>query len=87
MDVRNDAVMGGVIGESMCSTIPLAIQRDRREGKQDGSDEQDDIGPRMPDDKPCAMSELLGVFRVQTGTMLQGPSNQQRNLPRQLMLG
>jgi hypothetical protein len=41
----------------------------------------------MPDDKPFAMIEFLGVFRVQTGTMLQGTINQKRNLPRQLMLG
>ena len=87
IDVRNDAVMFGVIGERMFSTIPLAIQGNGREGNQDVIDDQDDIGPRMPDDTPCAMMEFLGVFRVHTGTMLQGTLNQQRNLPRQLMLG
>ena len=79
--------MFGVIGKSMGSTIPLAIERDGREGNQDVVDDQDDIGPLMPDDKPFAMIEFLGVFRVQTGTMLQGTINQKRNLPGQLMLG
>src|SRR6266568_3091819 len=49
--------MFGVIGESMFSTIPLAIEGDGREGKQDVIDDQDDIGPLMPDDKPFAMIE------------------------------
>ena len=79
--------MFGVIGVRLLSTIPLAIKGNGREGNQAVIDDQDDIGPLMPDDKPFAMIEFLGVFRVQTGTMLQGTINQQRNLPRQLMLG
>ena len=71
----------------MCSTIALALEGNGREGKQYVVDDQDDSGPRMPDDKPCAMIEFLGVFRVQTGTMLQGTIKQKRHLPRQLMLG
>ncbi len=50
-------------------------------------DDQADIGPRMPADKPFAMIAFLGVFRVQTGTMLQGTLNQKRHLPRQLLRG
>jgi len=87
IDLCNDEVMFGGIGQSMGSTIPLAIKGDGRERNEHVSDDENDIGPLMPNDKPFAMMEFLGVFRVQTGTMLQGTLNQQGNLPRQLLLG
>ena len=79
--------MFGLIGESMFVAISLAIEGYWLERNQEVMDDQDDSGPWMPDDKSFAMIEFLGVFRMQTGTMLEGTINQQGNLPGQMMLG
>jgi hypothetical protein len=64
----------------MLPAIPFAIVGDRRQRNQDVIDNQDNIGPLMPDDKPLAVIEFLGVFRMQTGPMLERAINQNRNL-------
>ncbi len=73
--------------ESMLLTITLALEGDRRERKQHVIDDQDNIGPWMSNDKPLAMIEGLGVFRRQTGAMLDRAVNQDRSCPGATMLG
>jgi len=41
----------------------------------------------MADDIPFAMIALLGIFRMQTGTMLEGTSDDKRNFPGQTLQG
>ena len=65
----------------MLQTRGFTIGGYRTKGHQDAVDDQDDIGPRMADDIPFAMIELLGVFRMQTGTMLECALHQNRDLP------
>jgi hypothetical protein len=50
-------------------------------------DDQDNIGPLMPDDIPLAMIELLGIFRMQTGSMLNGAIYKDGNLPGETLEG
>jgi hypothetical protein len=83
----DDEVMFGLIGESMFSAIPLAVEGYGLERDQDVMEDQDAISPLMPDDNPFAMIEFLGVFRMPTGTMLKGTLKQKRNLPGQRLLG
>jgi hypothetical protein len=44
-------------------------------------EEQDDSRPLMTADKSLAMGELLGVFRMQTGTMLERTVKEHRYFP------
>ena len=53
-----------LIVKTLRSAIRLAIKRDGRQRNQNTVDDQDDIGPLMPDDIALAMIELLGVFRM-----------------------
>jgi hypothetical protein len=41
------------------------------------------MGPRMTADLPLAVLERLGVFRIQTGSVLQRPVDEDHNLPGQ----
>src|SRR5215472_11795378 len=60
-----------LIRQSMIPAIALAIERDRTKRNQHVIDDSYDIGPLMADDKALAMIEPLGVFRMQTGPMLE----------------
>lgn len=73
--------MLGLIIKSMLQTIGLTLGGNRTKGNQYAVDDQDDIGPLMADDIPFAMIELLGVFRMQTCTMLAGTLQDNRNFP------
>jgi hypothetical protein len=44
-------------------------------------EDQDDIGPLMADDIALAMVELLGVFRMSTGAMLNRTIHEDGDLP------
>ncbi len=46
-------------------------------------DAQHHLRPLMTDDEPLAMIESFGVFRMQTGTMLDRAIHQECNLPGQ----
>src|SRR6266571_1225940 len=69
--VGHHARMLAVIRESMCLAVALAIEGNRLEGNQDVAHNQDDVGPLMTDDIPLAVVERLGVFRVETVSVLQ----------------
>src|SRR5216683_239854 len=71
VQVGHDVLMFAVILEIMCLAVPLAIEGNRLEGNQHVTQHQDDIGPLMTDNIPLAVVERLGVFRVQTGSVLQ----------------
>jgi hypothetical protein len=64
--------MFALILEIMCLAVALAIEGNRLEGNQDVAQNQDDVGPLMTDDIPLSVVERLGVFRVETGSVLQG---------------
>jgi hypothetical protein len=73
--------MLGLIGHRMLSAIPCTLKGYRGERHQDVVDDQDHIGPLMSDNNPLAMIESLGVFRMYTGTMLDGALHQEGTLP------
>src|ERR671939_292889 len=75
--------MFAVIRESMGLAVALAIEGNRREGYQDVAQNQDDVGPLMTDYIPLAMIERFGVFRVQTGPVLQGTVDKDHDFPGQ----
>src|SRR5215470_5380060 len=60
-----------LIRQSMIPAIALAIERDGTKRNQHVIDDSYDIGPLMADDKAVAMIEPLGVFRMQTGPVLE----------------
>src|SRR5262249_41089117 len=72
-----------LIRELLCLAVALAIEGNRLEGNQDVAQNQDDVGPLMTDDIPLAVIERLGVFRVQTGPVLQRTVDEDHDLPGQ----
>src|SRR5712691_538638 len=70
--VCHHALMLALILEIMCLAVALAREGNRLKGNQDVAQNQDDVGPLMTDDIPLAVVERLGVFRVETGSVLQG---------------
>jgi hypothetical protein len=75
--------MLAVIHEIMRLAVALAIEGNRLEGNQDVAQNQDDVGPLMTNDIPLAMVERLGVFRVETGPVLQRTVDEDHDLPGQ----
>src|SRR6266581_1475895 len=75
--------MFALILEIMCLAVALAREGNRLEGNQDVAQNQDDVGPLMTDDIPLAVVERLGVFRVETGSVLQGGVDENHDLPGQ----
>ena len=59
-----------LIMKSLLPAIGFALGGNRTKWDQHVVEDQDDIGPLVTDDKSFAVIELLGVFRMQTGTML-----------------
>ncbi len=64
-------VMLRVIRQTMIPAIALALERDGTKRHQHGMDDEHHSGPLMADDKAVAMIEPLGVFRMQTGPVLE----------------
>src|SRR6266487_269992 len=64
-------------------TIPLVIEGNRLQWNQYVTQEQDDIGPLMTDDIALAVIERLGIFRVQTSSVLQCTVDDDQDLPGQ----
>ncbi len=77
------ALMFAVIRESMRLAGALAREGNRLEGNQDIAQNQDNVGPLMPDDISLAMIERFGVFRVQTGPVLQRTVDEDHDFPGQ----
>ena len=75
--------MFAVIRESMRLAIPLAIEGNRPQRNQHVTQNQDDIGPLMTDDIPLAVIERFGIFRMQTGPVLQRSVNDDHDFPGQ----
>ena len=75
--------MLAVIHQLMCLAVVLAIEGNRRQGNQHVTQYQDDVGPLMSDDIPLAMIERFGVFRVQTGPVLQRRVDEDHDFPGQ----
>jgi len=84
LDVLHDEVMVGAILQRMILAIALALERDGSKRNQPGIEEQHHGGPLMPHDNPLAMMDGLGVFWMQTGAMLEGTIDDNRNGPGQL---
>src|SRR5215467_9488809 len=63
--------MLSAIRQLMIPAVALAIERDGTKRDQQVIEEQHNIGPLMPNDKALPMIERLGVFWMQTGTMLE----------------
>lgn len=85
IDIMYHKRMLGLLRKRMLQALRLALGGDRRKWNQHIIDDQDDIGPRMSNDTPFAMIEFLGIVRMQTGTMLEGTLNQNRDFPRETM--
>ena len=81
--VCHHALMFAVIVEIMRLAIPLAIEGNRPQRNQHVTQNQDDIGPLMTDDIPLAVIERFGVFRMQTGSVLQRTVDEDHDLPGQ----
>ena len=64
------ALLFALLGKPRRLAIPLAREGHRRQWPQDVTQEQDDIGPRMPDDRACAVIARVGLCRVPTGAGL-----------------
>ncbi len=77
--------MFGAILQLMIPAIALARERDGSKRNQHVIEEQHNVGPLMPNDKPLAMIEGLGVFWMQTGAMLECTIDDNRNGPGQLV--
>ena len=60
-----------LIRQSMIPAIALALERDGTKRNEHVIDDEHDIGPLMAEDKAVAMIEPLGVFRMQTGPVLE----------------
>ena len=60
-----------VIRQSMIPAIALALEREGTKRYPPVMDDDHDRGPRMADAKAVAMIEPLGVFRMQTGPVLE----------------
>ena len=73
--------MLSLIIKRMIQAIARAIGGDRRQWNQDVIDDENNIGPLMPDDLSLPVIECFGVFRMHTGAMLDRTINQDRNLP------
>ena len=80
-------VMRRLISTMMIQAIALAIVGDGTKRNQPVMEEQDDMRPLMTDDKSVAMVELLGVFRMQTGTRRERTVNEQRYFPGETFQG
>ena len=75
--------MFALIREIMRLAVALAIEGNRLEGNQDVAQNQDDVGPLMTNDISLAMIERFGIFRVQTGPVLQRTVDEDDDLPGQ----
>lgn len=64
-------------------TIPLALEGHRLQWHQYGTQEQDDIGPRLTEDRARAVMERWGLFRVQTRAVLPWTVEDEQELPGQ----
>jgi hypothetical protein len=76
-----------VIATIVLQAIRFTIVGERRQRNEHGMDAQDESGPRVTDDKSFAVMELLGVFRMQTGTMLPRAVNENGHCPGQTFQG
>jgi len=56
--------MLALLVKTLLSAIRLAIKRDGRKRNENIIDDQDKIGPWMPDNLSVAMIELLGILRM-----------------------
>ena len=75
--------MLSLIIKRMIQAIALAIVGDRRQWNQDVIEEENNLGPRMPDDLSLTVIECFGVFWRQTGAMLEGAIHYDRDFPGQ----
>src|SRR5712691_353468 len=80
-EVIDDKFMLSLIRKSLRQAIRFAIGGNRTKWHEHAVDDQDDIRPLMADDIPFAMIELLGVFRIQTCTTLEGTTHSNRYFP------
>src|SRR6266540_690801 len=81
--IGHHALMCALIGKTMHLAIPLAIAGNRLQRNQSVTQKQDDIGPRMTDDRALAVIQRFGVFRVQTGSVLPRTVDEDHDLPGQ----
>ena len=77
--------MLGALCQLMIPALALALERDGTKRDQPVMEDQHDIRPLMTNDKSLAMIERLGVFWMQTGTMLERTIHDNRNIPGQLL--
>ncbi len=83
LEVVDHALMLAVIREALCPAVALAVEGNRREGDEDVAENEDDVGPLMADDVALAVVEGLGIFRVETGSVLDGGIDDQQDFPGQ----
>jgi len=63
----------------------LALERDGTKRHQHGMDDEHHLGPLMADDNAVAMIEPLGVFRMQTGPVLERTIDDECSFPGQTL--
>jgi hypothetical protein len=79
----HDVLMCAVLGKTMGLALSLAREGDRSQGNQHVTQDQDAIGPLMTDDLPFSVMERFGVFRMQTGPVLQRRVDENHDFPGQ----
>ena len=77
----DDPIMLALRVKTVLSARRLAIKRDGRKRHEHIIADQDDVGPRMPDDLSLALIERLGVLRMYTGSRLHRTINKHSDLP------
>ena len=83
LEVVDHALMLALIREALCPAVALAVEGNRREGDEDVAENEHDVGPLVADDVALAVVKGFGIFRVQTGSVLEGGIDDQQDFPGQ----
>ena len=86
LDVGPQVFMLSLIWHLMLLAIGFTVKRYRREGDQDTVYHENNVGLLMTDYETFPMMKLLGIFSMQTGSMLQSAVNNNGNFPWQIVM-
>ena len=76
-------LMLSLVVKIVLQAIRLTLGGDRRQRHAPVIEDQDDMSPRVTDDQSFAVIELLGVFRMQTGPLLERAVHEKGHCPGQ----
>ena len=83
LEVVDHVLMLALIREALCPAVALAVEGNRLAGDEDIAEHEDNVGPLMADDVALAVVEGFGIFRVETGSVLDGGIDDQQDFPGQ----